>query len=167
MSTGEGVFLYGGLGSVTAITLFTIAHALLFNNTTTRRKRDLASMMEASQDDPGLLSLLEGMYAHGGRWCGLRLTCELAAREELDLGPDEKLLFSFFRKVAAAQNLHVSTQQMHHGQATQHALPAARPAQCRDLDGRCPYSARAMMEAYRTAHVKLEQRGYSHLKPSY
>ena len=53
--------------------------------------------MAASQDDPELVSMLEGMYAQGGRWCGLRLTCELVAREELDLGPDEKLLLSFFR----------------------------------------------------------------------
>lgn len=51
----------------------------------------------ATQDDSGLASRLEEMYAREGKWCSLRFRCELAARAETDLDSQERTLLSFFR----------------------------------------------------------------------
>ncbi|XP_050738192.1 uncharacterized protein LOC127009288 [Eriocheir sinensis] len=150
----EGALLYGGLGAATAITLFTFAHAAIFAGSKTRRKRDASSLAEAARDDPGLAVRLEGMYANGGEWCSLRLRCELAARAEADLDPQEKTLLSFFRGEALADDLLVPVP------------PRGWPAQCRHQARRCPYSARTMMETFRAAHAGLERDAATRLRPS-
>lgn len=62
------------------------------------RKRDLSSLVAATRaSDPELHLNLARVYENDGKWCGLKLTCELAARAGEQLDQEEKMILSFFR----------------------------------------------------------------------
>ncbi|XP_042218037.1 uncharacterized protein LOC121863441 [Homarus americanus] len=151
----EGALLYGGLGTATAATLLTIAHAVLFAG---RRKRDLRSLLAETREDPDLAANFENIYANDNNWCGLKLTCELAAKE----------LLSFFKGVVSTEDLQVmSTPELYYSYASHLGFSQGSQNKCRHLYARCPYSVKKMMTIYRTAHSRVNRRRNDHLRPSY
>ncbi|KAG7171178.1 hypothetical protein Hamer_G027777 [Homarus americanus] len=150
-----GALLYGGLGTATAATLLTIAHAVLFAG---RRKRDLRSLLAETREDPDLAANFENIYANDNNWCGLKLTCELAAKE----------LLSFFKGVVSTEDLQVmSTPELYYSYASHLGFSQGSQNKCRHLYARCPYSVKKMMTIYRTAHSRVNRRRNDHLRPSY
>ncbi|XP_066950647.1 uncharacterized protein [Macrobrachium rosenbergii] len=162
----EGALLFGGIGAGTAITLLTIAHAVL--NGGRRRKRDLRSIVADNQDDPQLANEFERIYASDNNWCGLRLTCELAAKAGAPLDDEERMMLSYFKGVVSAEDLQeMSTPQLYYSYASFLGFSHGSVDKCKEIYSRCPYSAKKMMRVYRTAHSRSIQKRQQLLQPSY
>ncbi|XP_063585917.1 uncharacterized protein LOC134763284 [Penaeus indicus] len=161
----EGSLIYGGLGAGTALTLLTMAHAVFFGK---RRKRDLRSVLEDNLDDPTLAADFEKIYASDSNWCGLRLTCELAAKAGAPLTEEEKMMLSFFRGMVSAEDLQeMDTPQLYYSYASFVGFSQGDPEKCQQMYSKCPYSAKKMMQVYRTAHFRSVEKRRDQLQPSY
>ncbi|XP_068209647.1 uncharacterized protein [Palaemon carinicauda] len=162
----SGALLFGGVGAGTALTLLTIAHAVLSGGR--RRKRDLSNILADNQDDPQLADEFARIYASDNNWCGLRLTCELAAKAGAPLDEEERMMLSYFRGVVSAEDLQVmSTPQLYYSYASFLGFSHGSADKCKEIYSRCPYSAKKMMQVYQRAHSKSLQRRQQLLQPSY
>nr|XP_053641414.1 uncharacterized protein LOC128695048 [Cherax quadricarinatus] len=195
LPVGEGVLLFGSLGTATAITLFTIAHAILFGGRTgggrsrfftltvselpfhsTRdltsnlslRKRDLSSLLAETQRDPEMEADFERIFAQDSDWCSLRLTCELAAKAGSPLDPQERRLLAYFKGVVSEQDLQVvPTPQLYYSYASYVGFSQGSQGKCSLLYPQCPYSAKTMMEVFKTVYSRMKRTFQDFLQPSY
>ncbi|XP_042873531.1 uncharacterized protein LOC122254099, partial [Penaeus japonicus] len=97
--------------------------------------------------------LREDLRLPDSNWCGLRLTCELAAKAGAPLSEEEKMMLSFFKGMVSAEDLQeMDTPQLYYSYASFVGFSQGAPEKCQQMYAKCPYSAKKMMQVYRTAH---------------
>ncbi|CAL4068640.1 unnamed protein product [Meganyctiphanes norvegica] len=162
----DGVLL-GTLGAGTAITLFTMAHAIFFGGKR-RKKRSIDADNYESYAAYGSNNELkapgiDAVYAADTNWCGLRLTCELAAKAGRVLDEDERLMLSFFRGAISADDLHtMPAPQLYYAYASFIGFSSGDTSRCKKMYDKCSYTSRKIMEVYKMASKEQSRRKHKH-----